>query len=229
VSHPEGLPDLFLDRSLGRKIVPELLRADGLRLVTLSEHYGIPDDEEWLEFAGTSGKAVLMKDTLIRYNRAEREAVKRHGVRCFCLTRQDLTCPEMAARFIANLDAITRARAAPARQRRAARHEPRLHRRRRRLPRSNFRRRVWLPATEAVGVPGFRFHDLRHTGATLAAATGAPLRAVMSRMGHSTPAAALRYQHRVAGQDLAIAAAIDATVGQTRRTESASGENSLSR
>jgi hypothetical protein len=42
VSHPDGLPDLFLDRSLGRKKVPELLRAEGLRLVTLAEHYGIP-------------------------------------------------------------------------------------------------------------------------------------------------------------------------------------------
>lgn len=118
MSHPDGLPDLFLDRSLGRKIVPELLRAEGLRLGTLSEHYGIPADEEiadeeWLELAGSSGKAVLMKDTRIRYNRAEREAVKRHGVRCFCLTRQDLTGPEMAARFIANLEAITRACADP--------------------------------------------------------------------------------------------------------------------
>ena len=77
------------------------------------------------------------------------------------------------------------------------------------LRRSNFRRRVWLPATEAVGVPGFRFHDLRHTGATLAASTGAPLRALMSRMGHSTPVAALRYQHLVAGQDSQIAVALD--------------------
>lgn len=118
MSHPDGLPDLFLDRSLGRKIVPELLRAEGLRLVTLSERYDIPADEEiaddeWLEFAGISDKAVLMKDARIRYNRAEREAVKRHGVRCFCLTRQDLSGAEMAARFIVNLEAITRACADP--------------------------------------------------------------------------------------------------------------------
>lgn len=118
MSHPDGLPDLFLDRSLGRRVVPDLLRVEGLRLVTLSEHYGIPADEavadeEWLEMAGTSGMAVLMKDTKIRYNRAEREAVKRHSVRCFCLTRQDLTGAEMAARFIANLGAIARACADP--------------------------------------------------------------------------------------------------------------------
>ena len=42
MSHPDGLPDLLLDRSLGRKEVPELLRAEGLRLVTLAEHYGNP-------------------------------------------------------------------------------------------------------------------------------------------------------------------------------------------
>ena len=40
MSHPAGLPDLFLDRSLGRINVPGLLRAAGLRLTTLIEHYG---------------------------------------------------------------------------------------------------------------------------------------------------------------------------------------------
>lgn len=59
MSHPAGLPDLFLDRSLGRIKVPALLRAAGLRLKTLSERYGIPADEaiadqDWLELAGWS-------------------------------------------------------------------------------------------------------------------------------------------------------------------------------
>jgi integrase len=34
------------------------------------------------------------------------------------------------------------------------------------LRRSNFNRRVWRPATRAVGLDGLRFHDLRHTSAT---------------------------------------------------------------
>jgi hypothetical protein len=42
VSHPDALPDLFLDRSLDRIVVPSLLCAAGLRLMTLAEHYGIP-------------------------------------------------------------------------------------------------------------------------------------------------------------------------------------------
>ena len=68
--------------------------------------------------------------------------------------------------------------------------------------------RVWYPAREAAGRPDLRFHDLRHTGATLAAATGATLADLMQRLGHSTPAAALRYQHAVADRDRAIAEAL---------------------
>jgi integrase len=39
------------------------------------------------------------------------------------------------------------------------------------------------------------FHDLRHTGNQLAAGTGATLRELMDRMGHSTARAALIYLH----------------------------------
>jgi integrase len=48
------------------------------------------------------------------------------------------------------------------------------------MRRSNFRRRVWEPATTEVGMSGFRFHDLRHTAATLAAASGTSLKALMA-------------------------------------------------
>lgn len=49
--HPDGLPDLFIDRSLGRIEMPRLLREAGLRLVTLAEHYGVPDDEDVTDVA----------------------------------------------------------------------------------------------------------------------------------------------------------------------------------
>jgi integrase len=68
--------------------------------------------------------------------------------------------------------------------------------------------KVWYPAREAAGRPDLRFHDLRHTGATLAAATGATLAELMARLGHSTPAAAMRYQHAAADRDQAIAEAL---------------------
>jgi hypothetical protein len=62
-------------------------------------------------------------------------------------------------------------------------------------------------------VEGLRFHDLRHTAATLAIAAGASTRELMVRMGHSSSAAALRYQHVMAGRDVAIAAALDELIG----------------
>lgn len=63
-------------------------------------------------------------------------------------------------------------------------------------------------AREAAGRPDLRLHDLRHTGAVLAAQTGATLAELMARLGHSTPAAAMRYQHAARDRDKAIAAAL---------------------
>ena len=94
------------------------------------------------------------------------------------------------------------------------------------LRRSNFRRR-WLPATRAAGVEGLRFHDLRHSAATVALAAGANTRELMERMGHTSPAVALRSQHVMAGRDQAIAAALDELVQAAVKlpTEEASGTN----
>jgi len=66
----------------------------------------------------------------------------------------------------------------------------------------------WKTAREAAGRPDLRFHDLRHTGATLTAATGATLADLMQRLGHSTSSAAMRYQHAAADRDRAIAEAL---------------------
>lgn len=70
--------------------------------------------------------------------------------------------------------------------------------------------RRFYKAREAAGRPDLRFHDLRHSGAVLAAATGATLAELMGRLGHSTPAAALRYQHAAQGADKRIAEALSA-------------------
>ncbi len=112
--HPAGLPDLFIDRSLGRYQVPAILRAAGLRLVTLAEHYGVPRDEsvtdvEWLADIGSLGWAVLMKDERIRYRPAERAAVASYKVRCFCLTQGNIQASVMADYFLNNLRAIEKA------------------------------------------------------------------------------------------------------------------------
>lgn len=66
----------------------------------------------------------------------------------------------------------------------------------------------WYKARQSAGRPDLRIHDLRHSGAVLAAQTGATLAELMARLGHSTPQAALRYQHAARGRDSEIAAAL---------------------
>jgi integrase len=76
---------------------------------------------------------------------------------------------------------------------------------------STFRR-----AADAIGLPAVRPHELRHTGATLAAATGATTKELMRRLGHSSPAAALLYQHAADDRDAEIARALDAMLGAAK-------------
>jgi integrase len=59
-------------------------------------------------------------------------------------------------------------------------------------------------------------HDLRHSGNTWAAATGASTAELMARLGHASPVAALRYQHATADRDRAIADALSELGAQTR-------------
>ena len=81
---------------------------------------------------------------------------------------------------------------------------------------STFMERVFGPAAERAGLHGTHFHDLRHTGNTLAAGTGASLADLMARMGHASTEAALRYQHATRAQDVALAAALSALVERSR-------------
>jgi integrase len=84
-------------------------------------------------------------------------------------------------------------------------------------PRRNHFNRVWRKACNDAGVKGLHFHDLRHTGNTLAASTGASTRELMTRMGHSTARAALIYQHASAARDRLIADALSDLVDTGRK------------
>jgi integrase len=66
--------------------------------------------------------------------------------------------------------------------------------------------------------PDLRFHDLRHSGSVLAAQTGATLAELMARLGHSTPAAAMRYQHAAQGRDRQIAKLLSGLATQVSDT-----------
>lgn len=62
---------------------------------------------------------------------------------------------------------------------------------------------------DALGLTGFRWHDLRHTGAAVAYAAGASVPDVQARLGHSTMRAAAIYAHSAEGADANLASRID--------------------
>ncbi|MGW2034757.1 tyrosine-type recombinase/integrase [Streptomyces sp. NPDC001811] len=89
--------------------------------------------------------------------------------------------------------------------------------------RSTFGRK-WRTARRKVGMPDtFRFYDLRHTGNTLAADTGAKLKDLMVRAGQSSERAQLIYQHSTAKHQRRLAQGIDAEVRHQLR-EAAAGQ-----
>lgn len=70
------------------------------------------------------------------------------------------------------------------------------------LRNGNFRRRVFDPAVEAVGLSGLAPSDLRHTAASLAIAAGANVKAVQRMLGHASAAMTLDVYAGLFGEDL---------------------------
>lgn len=72
--------------------------------------------------------------------------------------------------------------------------------------------KIWTKAAADAGLPGFRYHDLRHTGLTIFAQQGATLAELMNRGGHSDVQVALRYQHASLERDQELTAKLDERV-----------------
>jgi integrase len=86
------------------------------------------------------------------------------------------------------------------------------------IRRPTFYRLVWSKATQAVGLEGFPFCNLRHTGATLALQEGTNPVLVAFRLGHASTAMIERhYGELVDGFDREIAGRLSAA--RTSRAE----------
>jgi integrase len=70
----------------------------------------------------------------------------------------------------------------------------------------------WERARVAIGRPDLRLHDMRHTGLTLAASTGATTAELMHRAGHASAPAALRYQHASRDRDRRLSEALEGMI-----------------
>ena len=105
-SQPEP-PRYLLDRSLGSKIVPTLLREAGFELVTLADVYGekgaqLAADTEWLRYAGDHDLVVLGADDRIRYRAQERNQLAGGRLRSFTITNAHLRGEEAAQWILTN-------------------------------------------------------------------------------------------------------------------------------
>lgn len=85
------------------------------------------------------------------------------------------------------------------------------------LRRNNFRRRYWKPAVIAADLPEkLRFHDLRHTCASILIAQGAHPKEIQSRLGHSSITTTMdRYGHLLPGLGAQLDEALDRLYGES--------------
>ncbi len=90
------------------------------------------------------------------------------------------------------------------------------------IPRRRNFNRIWKKALGDGGIPDtldLHLHDLRHTGSTWSAQSGATLREVMARIGHSSTRAAMIYQHASRERDQVIASALNALIDAARDSD----------
>lgn len=81
----------------------------------------------------------------------------------------------------------------------------------------NFMRRHFTPATTEAGLPGLRWHDLRHTCAAMLIAQGHSLHEVKDQLGHSSiRVTSDRYGHLYPEARAAMAASLDALYSTSR-------------
>ncbi len=77
------------------------------------------------------------------------------------------------------------------------------------------RRLVGYANSEGADIPvGLRFHDLRHTNASILISSGMSLKAIAARLGHADASILLRqYAHLLPGDDEALSAKTQELLG----------------
>ena len=108
---------IFLDRTFGSKQMAALLRAQGLAVEVLTDHFP-PDtpDTERIPVVATRGWVIFTQDKNIRNRLLEREAVMESGARFFMLTnnnRSSDVVAELLIRVVAKVEEIAGNNAGP--------------------------------------------------------------------------------------------------------------------
>jgi integrase len=85
------------------------------------------------------------------------------------------------------------------------------------LRRSHFHRQDFKPLLMRAGLPSIRFHDLRHTSATLLLSEGGHPKIVQERLGHSQIGITLDiYSHVLPTMQIEAAGKLDALMERTK-------------
>ena len=106
---PRDAVVFFVDRSLGKRHVPDALRALGASVELHDDHFATnATDSEWITEVARRGWVVLTKDQRIRHRPLERAAVVASGARLFALAGGNLSGLEMANVFARHLKRMTR-------------------------------------------------------------------------------------------------------------------------
>lgn len=92
------------------------------------------------------------------------------------------------------------------------------------LRRSAFTK-IWAKAIKKAELLAIHIHDLRHTGNTLAAMTGASLKELMACMGHASTKAAMIYLHAAKDRDRKIADALGEIVKEGLKPKKGEGDD----
>ena len=106
---PPEEPTLFLDRNLGRHIVADRLRSEGMKVEIHDDHLP-PDapDEEWIALAGRRGWVAVTKDKNVRYRAAELASIRRHSARVVVVRTKNATGQDIADLLVAGRRRIAR-------------------------------------------------------------------------------------------------------------------------
>jgi len=106
---PENRPVLFIDRSLGRHILADHLRAAGIPCEVHDDH--LPQDAtdaEWLHLVGKKHWIAIGRDKNIRYRGPEKAALIQANARLIVVRAKNTTAQDIAEILVKRINRIYR-------------------------------------------------------------------------------------------------------------------------
>ena len=106
---PPDEPTLFLDRNLGRHIIADRLRSEGMKVEVHDDHLPLDaPDEDWVALVGRKRWVAVTKDKNVRYRAAELDAIRRHSARVMVIRMKNATGSDIAELLVKGRRRIAR-------------------------------------------------------------------------------------------------------------------------